>query len=279
MLAKGSWLLIVITLILLIGAGSAITSCTICQSQSSKLRLSRYPGAFKTDTLIVVGENASPVESDTAETIATNLKESKGDIPVIMSDAEVTEEDKEDYNLIIIGIKDSNVVLTEVCVEDKAAVITDEYPGENRGIIKILPNPWNSERIALAVAGSDEKGVEAGNEILIYIHNLEKPEVMVDWEHLDNAKKAVALGLTPDEFGILDRAVHEYLSKHYSSTGVEYSSVVYYRLEEKEYIPGLIVVRAELHFIFPSPSVIFGFYCGKAFLISGLSWEDLRRNY
>ena len=84
--------------------------------QKEELMLSDYPEVFKNDTIIVIGENASQIETESAEAIATR--------------------------------------------------VTEEYPGENKGILEILWNPWNEEKAILLVEGSDEWGVKAGRGML-----------------------------------------------------------------------------------------------------------------
>jgi len=269
MLIKRKWLLIVIALIVLIGTGLGISSCNIFQSQR-ELALSQYPSAFKKNTLIVVGENASSTESEAAEAVVADLAKYKGDVPEIKNDAEVTEKDKGNHNLILIGIKGSNRVLTEVLEKNKAEMITDAYPGENKGVIEILSNPWNSERVVLVIAGSDEKGLRAGSEILKFIYELDKASVVVDWEQIRNDKLAVSLGLTPSEFSILDKEVHEYFSQYFP--GTEYP-IVYTRLEELEDKPGSIVVQAEARVMMPSPTAIFRFRDAKVSVISEIKYE------
>jgi len=181
MLIKRSWLLIVIALIILIGAGLEICSCNIFKNQT-ELALSQYPSAFKKNTLIVIGENASATESEAAGAVAEDLEKYKGDIPEIKSDTEITEEDRVDNNLILIGIKDSNAVLVTVLEKNKAEMITDAYPGENKGVIEILSNPWNSERVVLVIAGSDEKGVIAGSEMMEEVQDINKVRAIVEWD-------------------------------------------------------------------------------------------------
>jgi len=44
-----------------------------------------------------------------------------------------------------------------------ATRVTEEYPGEGKGVLEILPNPWNKERAMLFVEGWDEWGVKAGS--------------------------------------------------------------------------------------------------------------------
>ena len=51
--------------------------------------------------------------------------------------------------------------------------VTDEYPGENKGILEILRNPWNEDKAMLLVEGSDEWGVKAGALKLEQIYDIQ----------------------------------------------------------------------------------------------------------
>jgi len=42
--------------------------------------------------------------------------------------------------------------------------VTEEFPGEGKGVLEILPNPWDEEKAMLLVEGSDEWGVKTGSE-------------------------------------------------------------------------------------------------------------------
>jgi len=165
MLTKRNWLVIGIAAVLLIGIGVAIISC-ISEPKNSELVLSDYPELFKTDTLIVVGGNASQVENEAAEAIGAELEELSGNEPIIKNDSQISQSNKSDYNLILVGTPHSNNLLQEVYDVTNTTKVTEEYPGENKGILEILRNPWDEEKAILLVAGSDEWGVKAGSELL-----------------------------------------------------------------------------------------------------------------
>ena len=48
-----------------------------------------------------------------------------------------------------------------------ATKVTEEYPGEGKGVLEILANPWDESKAMLLVEGSDEWGVKAGRETLV----------------------------------------------------------------------------------------------------------------
>jgi hypothetical protein len=95
--------------------------------------------------------------------IATRLTELTGNEPVLMSDAMVSEQDRADYNLILVGTPDTNSLLNEVYEIADVARVTSEYPGPNRALLEVLASPWNASRGVLIVAGADEWGVKAGS--------------------------------------------------------------------------------------------------------------------
>ena len=47
-----------------------------------------------------------------------------------------------------------------------ATRVTEEFPGEGKGVLEILPNPWDESKAMLLVEGSDEWGVKAGSGCL-----------------------------------------------------------------------------------------------------------------
>jgi len=133
---------------------------------SRDLTLSDYPKLFMKEAVIVIGENAAQIEKESAEAIAANLENLTGNKPEIISSRKI-ESFKYTYNLIIIGTPKSNEVLKEVYGMTDAIRVTDGYPGEGKGILEILSNPWNEEKAMLLVEGSDEWGVKAGGETLV----------------------------------------------------------------------------------------------------------------
>lgn len=197
MLTKRSWFVIGIAAVLLIGIGVAIVACT-STPQSTELLLSNYSKLFERDAMIIVGGNASQIELESAEAIATNLEELVGNEPITKADSGVSQSDKSDHNLVLVGIPHSNNLLEEVYDVTNATKVTKEYPGENRAILEILRNPWNDSKALLLVAGSDEWGVKAGGEILESVQVSDEPSIVVEWEeatspHARPAPKTLSL--------------------------------------------------------------------------------------
>ena len=127
----------------------------------TELVLSDYPKLFEKDVVIVIGSNVNLIEIDAADTIAENLFNLTENMPIIKNDVEITEDELSGSNLILVGSPNSNKVLMEVYNITDAIRVTDEYPGASKGILEILRNPWNEEKVMLLVEGSDVWGVNA----------------------------------------------------------------------------------------------------------------------
>ena len=110
----------------------------------------------------MIGENANSIEIEAAQRIADNLGNLTGNMPVIKTDAEITEDELAGHNMILVGGADSNEVLQKVYDMTDATRVTEEYPGAGKGVLEILRNPWDPEKATLLVGGSDEWGVIAG---------------------------------------------------------------------------------------------------------------------
>ena len=127
------------------------------------LKLSDFPEVFKENTLIVTGDNISGFEMRTVNGIVDYL-EKKGYSVLVKKYSEIKEKDRRNYNLIIVGIPGKNPLLEEIYGMTDAVKVTDKYPGQYKGIIEILRNPWNKEKAVLLVEGSDGFGVEGAGE-------------------------------------------------------------------------------------------------------------------
>lgn len=150
--------------------------------QEEDLVLSNYPKLFEKDVVIVIGENATRMEYEGVEAIAENLHNITGNMPVIKSATKLTENDKAKCNLILVGSPNVNRALEEVYEMTNATRVTSEYPGENKGVLEILRNPWNEGKAMLLVEGSDEWGVKAGVARLEEGQEFNKSSIVVEWE-------------------------------------------------------------------------------------------------
>ena len=151
-----------------------------------------------------------------------------------------------------------------------ATKVTEEFPGEGKGVLEILRNPWDESKAMLLVEGSDERGVKAGSEILRYVKELDKGKVVVDWERLQENKQAIALGLTPSEFNLLDTTTHGYLYEKYPFLRDTEFGIRYEKVDAKvEGIPPeSIVIDAYANFRTPPVVIRVALYDGNVQIIS-----------
>ena len=152
------------------------------ETQKEELKLSDFPDVFKNDTLIVIGENASQIEKESAEAIAAKLENLTGNKPIIKNETVFTEDNKTSYNLILVGTPESNSLLQEVYNLTNATKVTEEYPGKNKGILEILRNPWNEDKAMLLVEGSDEWGVKAATLKLEHFYKINEKIIITEWQ-------------------------------------------------------------------------------------------------
>ena len=159
----------VVVLICLIGSillWQKISEPTQLPAQpTQELKLSDFPEKFKEKTVIVLGDNASEIERQVAEEIKNFLLE-HGSSYIKVIDLQEIESFKKGYNLVIIGTPKTNPLLEEVYAMTNATRVTEEFPGEGKGVLEILPNPWDEEKAMLLVEGSDEWGVKGGSRKL-----------------------------------------------------------------------------------------------------------------
>ena len=149
---------------------------------AEELKLSDFPEAFKDSTLIIVGDNTSDIEMQAANEIAEYLENETGNKPLIKKYSEITEEDKRNYNLIVVGTPKTNPFLKEVYALTNATKVTEEFPGEGRGVLEILRNPWDEEKAMLLVEGSDKWGARVGSLMIVEENKkLTKERKFVDW--------------------------------------------------------------------------------------------------
>ena len=159
-------LIIGVTILICLIVGFLLLGQILTQFPSKKeLKLSDFPEAFKEKTVIVLGDNASEIERQAAEEIKNFLLEHNSSYIKIINSQKI-ESFKKGYNLVIIGTPKTNPFLEEVYALTNATKVTEEFPGEGKGVLEILPNPWDESKAMLLVEGSDEEGIRKAYEIL-----------------------------------------------------------------------------------------------------------------
>ena len=153
---------------------------------AARLKLSDFPEVFGKDALIVIGDETCERELRAAKEIAEYLKNVTGNEPEIKRCSEIAAEDKRNYNLMVIGTPESNKMLREIYGISDALGVNESFPGEGKGVLEILPNPWNKDRAMLLVEGKEYRnpdpewrgrGVEIMKQILLQESNLKKVKV------------------------------------------------------------------------------------------------------
>jgi len=157
---------------------------------TQELKLSDFPEKFKEKTVIVLGDNASEIERQVAEEIKNFLLE-HGSSYIKVIDLQEIESFKRGYNLVIIGTPKTNPLLEEVYALTNATGVTEEFPGEGKGILEILPNPWDESKAMLLVEGSDEWGVKAGSEMLKGDFKLKVNLLEINWQQIIEIKNNI----------------------------------------------------------------------------------------
>ena len=233
----------------------------------TELVLSDYPELFKKDVIVVIGSNASGIEIEGADAIVENLFHLTGNMPVIKTDAEITEDELAGHNLILVGGADSNEVLKDVYDMMNATEVTGEYPGAGKGVLEMLKNPWDSDKAMLLVAGSDEGGAKAGSKELERSREFDKANVVVDWKQPAKDKQVVNLGLTSGEFKTFSDATRNYFDEKYLMSGTDYS--ISYDLKDdkwlEETVPDAQLIQAYARFMQPHVTEAFIFLTGETY--------------
>jgi hypothetical protein len=200
---------------------------------TSNMALSDYPKLFGEDVIIVIGENANKTLEywgrtspryphltwmiGGSETIAKNLYNLTGNTPVIKTDAELTERDRTECNLILLGNPlqvmvegrppDANTIITEIYESNPSMRrVTRDYPGRWKGwkgVLELFKNPWNPEKHILIVSGSEDRGIKAALAKLEVIHEINETCIVVECE---NEQKEIhhEIDTTPALAGLLE---------------------------------------------------------------------------
>ena len=171
--------------------GTAIAVCVAAlffpayaSFSESKLLLVDYTVFFNEDVTIVVGGNACKVVIENASVLAARLKKLTENEPIIKKDVTVSEENKTDCNLVLIGISNSNYLLSEAYDITDATKVTAKFPGRQKGILKNFTSPWSEDKTLLIIAGSDQWGVKAGLVALTGSHEIEVYKLNVKCEEI-----------------------------------------------------------------------------------------------
>lgn len=207
MMTIGRIPVIVAALLLLAGLAGGSLSCD--EPPSGRLLLSDYPEPFGSQTLIVISGNASAAVVEGAGEVALKLEGLTENKPPVKDDTALAPGDRADFNLVLVGTANSSSLLEQVYVATDVKTVTGQYPGENKGILQILQNPWNEDKAVLIVAGSDEPGLRAALAFLLNddeIRKLDEEKAIMQFDNGD------AVMIPVDMLN----SVMEYIRQHHS---------------------------------------------------------------
>ena len=132
----------------------------------TKLTFDGITSFFKSDVLVIVGEKAKEIELDTAYLLSLYSQKIRGDKKaLIKTPSELTKKDLSDYNLIVVGTPRTNSFLKKIYKKTRCNKATKNFPGKNKGMMEIVSNPWNIQRVILLFHAKDPQGV--GNSLLL----------------------------------------------------------------------------------------------------------------
>jgi hypothetical protein len=130
------------------------------------LLLSDIPTAFSDNLLIVTGDTATPLELQSAMDLKEYITPFIRRPPLMKSYSVVSESERSEFNIIVIGTPRSNRAIGELARISGIVQVNESFPGSGKGVLMILNSPWNGDRALLVVEGFDEQGVMAGSELL-----------------------------------------------------------------------------------------------------------------
>ena len=133
--------------------------------------LGDYPWPFvdrgyrPAETYIVLPQNPSAADMSAAATVSAGLGKSGAQSIVITStvDSSVTDEIRQNYNLIVIGEAGQNSLLDELTLP---LALDNRIIQPDYGIIQELQSPWNPYRMVLVLSGQSEQGLARASQAL-----------------------------------------------------------------------------------------------------------------
>lgn len=184
------------------------TSGCIEKPQQEEINLSNYPKLFEKDVIIIIGENARQTEIEGAQAIADKLGNLTGNVPVIKTTAEITEDDKSKNNLILVGNPGTNYLVQNIYAlnqDIQTKAVNSYWEGTHKGSLLLFINPWvpfwNSPKYVLAVDGFDDEGTKSAVDVLLKEENIKKFygtgvitkwEGVISWDNADTVAKMFA---------------------------------------------------------------------------------------
>jgi len=86
----------------------------------------------------VIGQDATAIEREAARTISGYLEKVIGNRPMIKEDVGISEKDKMNSNLILLGNSEGNLILKQVYQMRDVTKLSEKYPEKNKTVLQIL---------------------------------------------------------------------------------------------------------------------------------------------
>ena len=198
--------------VMMLSLVACIKEEAVTKDKEKELVLSDFPEVFKESTMIVIGSNASEIEIQAANEIAEYLENETGNKPLIKKYSEVTEENKRNYNLIVVGTPNFNPMLKEIYAIADVLEVNETYPREGKGVLEIARNPWDGSKAMLLVEGWDKDGVIVGNKMIPSIIDSQINKLCVispNWKNFEKngtiaPNQTITIRISPKESTIFE---------------------------------------------------------------------------
>ncbi|TAL47819.1 S-layer protein [archaeon] len=137
------------------GTGTFNISSQCTSGTAVATTLGNYPNFLRSDSsynvLVVVGSQATAEEKEAGTTIANSLGLPSSSMKL---DTEVTDTDKVENNLILIGTPCINRLVNDISDFHKFRYSCDNWPSKNFGIIEVIDDAFATYKAAIVVAGT-----------------------------------------------------------------------------------------------------------------------------
>ncbi|WP_340818147.1 hypothetical protein [Methanolobus sp. WCC4] len=151
----------ILVVLLLFSTFGCLETSRIQDTEKTNLSLNNTHLLLDSNTIIIIGNESSSIEFTSAKKLQSFFFENIGEKPEIKVSQRITESTLVGKNLILIGTFNSNSLLSLIQNETEVDSIWEKSKLKGKGLLLIVPNPWNIENKILVIAGNDTLGLEA----------------------------------------------------------------------------------------------------------------------
>jgi len=113
-----------------------------------------YPDSFAYGNLYVMTPEGAVVSTTSSDGSVTTDKVLPVTADIIKLDSEITDADKSNYDLILVGGPCVNTLVADLAAADKFDYTCEAWPAENMGIIQLVEDAFATGKTALLIAGT-----------------------------------------------------------------------------------------------------------------------------